>query len=912
MPQLVVKVLNPQDSTMIKNATSSAKGWFRISGLPMGSYIVTMSYIGYNTLYKNIYISPASPNINLGTITMMPSDVMLKEAVVIGKTPDVVAKEDTLEFNADSYKSQPNAVVEDMIKNMPGMQVDGSGKITANGKQVTKILIDGKEFFSDDPKVASKNLPAKLVEKVQVIDRKSDEARFSGVDDGEEETVINLTVKKDMKEGWFGQLQGGGGTDGRFESNIMANRFVNDSQFSILASGNNTNNMGAGDLGATMFSGSSRRALASAASGQSGINTSAFTGMNFNVGKSDKFRAGGDVKYSFSNLDVKERSDRQNFISADSTTYDTSLKDNLNKSHNIEMNFRLKWELNDLTRIEFFPSFGYNHSNMSNSSVSQSTGQNTLNNTLAADTITTGSLNSFSKGDGFNISGRLSFSRKFRSKEGRQLTISMNYGYNNSKEDGYSYNSTQYYKRNTLEEINLMDDNHNWGGSYGVRATYIEPINKHTSFSVAYNYRYNYTYADKLSYNIDGEGNIGDINNEYSNKFRNVFQRHRLSTTFNGTYTKMNYNVGVDFEPSKSQSRNLIDSNRDVEGNMQYNFSPFLRYVYKFDKTNNLRLDYRGRTQQPSISQLQPSQSISDPLRRSEGNPDLKAAYNNTFRLRYNSYNAEKQRALMAALDGGYVVNSIVNSTYYSQDGIQVTKPVNEDGVWNVNGLFLANAPFKDQRFSVNSFTNIGYRNQIGYLNSERNRSATFNVSEKLGFMFRSTFIDLGISGNGSFSRTKNSIQSASDQNVVDYGGTFNTTVYLPGSITVASDVNYTGTAGYAEGYNRQYWIWNAQATWQFLKNKQASLIVRAYDLLNQHNSITRSVTGTYIQDVETNSVGRYVMFSFAYKFNAFGGKDNRIQGGMPMPGGDGMRGGYGGYGGGGGYGGPPPGHGPF
>ncbi|MEG1643498.1 MAG: TonB-dependent receptor [Bacteroidales bacterium] len=883
MPMLIVKVLDSQDSTMIKSATTSAKGRFRISGLQIGSYIISLSYVGYKTLCKDIYVTASSPSINLGTINIKPNDIMLKEAVIIGKKPDVVAKEDTLEFNADSYKTHPNSVVEDIIKNMPGMQVDGSGKITANGKTVTKILVDGKEFFSDDPKVASKNLPAKMVEKVQVIDRKSDEARFSGVDDGEEETVINLTVKKNMKEGWFGQLQGGGGTDGRFEANLMANRFVNDSQFSIIASGNNTNNMGAGDLGATMFSGSSRRAPASASSGKSGINTSAIGGINFNVRKSDKFNAGGDIKYVFSNLNVNERSERQNFINSDSTTYDSSIKENLNKSHNIEMNFRLKWQPNDLTNIDFYPSFGYNHSNMNSSSISQSTGQNTLLSLLKTDTITGGSLNSYSNGNGFNFAGRLSVSRKFRSKEGRQITISLSYRYNDSKEDGYSYNFTQYHKKNTLEELNLRDNNHNWSGSYGIRATYIEPINRHTSWSVAYNYRYNYTYADKLSFNIDKGGNTGDMNISYSNRFRNTFQRHKLSTTFNGTYTKMNYNVGIDLEPSKSQSRNLIDSNRNVEGKMQYNFSPFLRYTYKLDKTNNLRIDYRGWTQQPSISQLQPSQSISDPLRRTEGNPDLKASYNNTFRMRYNSYNAERQRAMMAALNGSYVINSIVSSTYYTPDGIHITKPVNETGEWYVNGIFLANAPFKNNKFTVNSFTNAGYKNQIGYLNSERNRSATFNVSEKLGFMFRSTIIDLGISGNGSFSRTKNSIQVTSDQNIVDYGGTLNTTIYLPGSITLASDINYNGTAGYSEGYNRQYWIWNAQCTWQFLKNKQASIIVRAYDILNQHNSITRSVTGTYIQDIETNSVGRYVMFSFAYRFNSFGGKDEKIPGGMQM-----------------------------
>ena len=869
MPKLGVKILSTKDSSLVAGTTSSEKGYFKIASLPSGEYIVSLSYLGYKTQNKNVSLNQKNKHINLGTIEMLPSDIMLSEAVIMGKTPDIIAKEDTLEFNAASYKTQPNAVVEDMIKKMPGIEIDENGKITANGKEVKKILVDGQEFFSDDPKVASKNLPANMVEKLQVIDRKSDEARFSGVDDGEDETVINLTVKKGMKNGWFGNAQAGGATGARFEASLMANYFKDSNQLTILAGANNINNMGANDLGASMFSGSSRRGRGGWGPMQ-GENTSAVGGLNFNVGKSDKFRAGGDVKYAYTDMDLREHSERQNFLTKDSTTFDNSFKDNRNRGHNIEMNYRLLWNPNEFTQIEFRPNFKYSISRMENNSASRSFGINPLGEN---DTITTGSLNSHSDANGINAGGRLSISHKFKRKVGRQISFSLNYDYNNSKEDGYSYNKTKYYKSDIIEKTDLKDNNKSWGGSYGVRATYIEPINKHTTWSVSYNYRYNYTYADKLSYNINSDGSLGDLNVEYSNSFRNNFQRHRASTAFNGTYEKMNYNVGIDFEPSKSESLNLIDSKRNVKGKMQYNFSPFLRYNYAISKNDNLRIDYRGRTQQPSISQLQPSQTISDPLRRTEGNPDLKASYDNSFRIRYNSFKTEKQRSMMLMFNANYTLNSIINETTFNSEGIQITKPINENGVWNIWSMFLANMPFKNKKFSFNNFTSFGCNRQIGYSNSLRNVSMNYNISERLEFAYSSSFGDIRIGGNGGYQRTKNSIQSSQNQNTFDYGAKFATTLYIPGDITFTTDVNYTGKSGYTDGYDKEVWLWNAQISWSFLKRKQASLIVRAYDILNQNKNISRTVTGNYIQDVETNSIGRYVMFSFAYRFNTFSKK---------------------------------------
>ena len=486
MEAVVVKLLLQKDSSMVTGGVTGANGRFLLSKINAGNYKIVFSYLGYKTISKLVKFSVQDSSVSLGTFMMEPANIELKEAVVVGKVPDIVTKEDTVEYNAGSFKTQPNAVIEDLLKKLPGVEVDKDGKIKAQGKEVKKILLDGKEFFSDDPKVASKNLPANIIEKLQVIDRKSDEARFSGVDDGEDETIINLTVKKGMKKGWFGHVTGGAGTDKRYEFNGMLNRLVDETQISLLGGTNNTGNMGAGDMGASMFSGSSRRF---GGGGGKGTTTSTTTGANFNMGKTDQLRFGGDIRYGYSNNDVWQKSEQQNFLK-DSISYDNSEKTYNTKSHNINMNFRLHWEIDTLTVLEFMPTFGYNKSKMYNHSTSATLGGHSGEEESLRDSINSGEMLSSSDGHGYNFSGRLSLSRRFRSKQGRQMTFSFNFSSNRNEEDGMSYSRNLFYLNDSVSVVDQKDDNRNWGGSFGVRVTYVEPIFKNHFLTFAYNYNY--------------------------------------------------------------------------------------------------------------------------------------------------------------------------------------------------------------------------------------------------------------------------------------------------------------------------------------------------------------------------------------------------------------------------------------
>lgn len=862
---LSLKVMNPKDSVVVVSGKTDINGRYTVSVPSPGSYLVQFSYIGYATLFKEVTMTVARPKATLGEVRLKPDDRYLQEVVVMGKVPEVVTKGDTIEFNADSYKTPPNAVVEDLIKRLPGVEVDNDGKIKANGKEVTKVLVDGKEFFSGDTKVATKNLTADMIDKLQVIDSKSEMTKLTGIDDGEDEKVINLTIKKGMKQGWFGNVSAGYGTENRYETSGFANRFVGESQYSILGRSNNNNNMGASDLGGGMYS-RQRGGGMGFGGGSNGLNTSHMLGGNFNTGKGETFRVGGDVRFSAAKQDNEEKSERQNILQ-DSVSYNSSENKSITYSKDLALNFRMNWEIDSLTTLDFRPTFNFNKSNEDQSGSSA-----TLSGTM--DSVNSGKTYSISDAYGYNLSGRLIFTRKSSVKKGRQYSIGLDYSNNRSDDDGYNESENRFFQLGTTQIVKQDVNEKSWGSSYGFNLSYIEPIFTNRFLTFRYSYKYSSTNADKMAYDLTKENT--PLDSAYSNRFRNDFQTQQFSVGFRTVRDKYNYNIAFNVDPSRSKSINLIDSTRNVPARTVINYSPAIDFTYLFDKTTNLRLNYRGRTQQPSVSQLQPVTNISNPLIITTGNPDLAPSYSNNFNARFSSYNSEKQRSVMAMMMGNYVVNSIVNKTTYDREtGVQTTMPVNVNGVWNANAIVMLSAPFRNRRFTYSTETNLSYRNNVGFNNGVRNNSGTTVLSERLGLKYNCDWFDLGIRGNVSYQNTRNSVQQNSTRDIYNYGANANLSIYLPASFTVSTDLDYTGSSGYSNGYDKTQWIWNAQLAYQFLKQKQATLTLKVYDILQQRNTVRRTVTGNYIQDSEYNTISSYGMLTFTYKFNLFGKSGN-------------------------------------
>ncbi len=947
-----------KDSTYVKGTITDFNGVFNLEDVPSGRYYLKCSYIGYTSVVKRVTVGADGRDVNMGMIALPQDGVVLKETVVMGVKSAVVVKEDTIEYNADTYKTQANAVVEDLLKRMPGVEVGSDGKITANGKEVKKILIDGKEFFSDDPTMASKNIPADMVNKLQIIDRKSDLARLTGVDDGDDETVINLTVKKGMNNGWFGTATAGYGTDKRYVANVIANYFNNGNQFTFTGGANNTNNVGFTDGGASRF----RRF-----GGDRGVTTSQMLGVNFNVGskEDEHFRIGGDLTYSHTSRDTRTSTSRQN-IFTDSTSYRDALSVALDRTHNIRGNFRLKWEVDSFNTIEFRPNFQFNFSHSESSDTSM---------TRAGDQWRTPVNRSLSyydnHGKSYEFGGRLIYNHKFRSHPGRSYSVFLNYNYSNIDEDGNTFTRNNYYLVDTEETIDQVYDNLRKTNRINGRLSWTEPlgdVKKAQFLTFAYSANYSVTRANKSVYDITRQGylsyappvtrndimmdvvlnptlramikdkygdyalldgallsdiidiELGDeversFNERLSNNFKNQFFNQEFQLGFQKVTKAYNLNVGFSVNSAMSKSTDLINSARNIPSRWAWSYAPFARFRYKFSKTRNLAFDYRLRSSQPSIAQLQPVADESNPLNIVIGNPDLKPTFTHRINLRFSDFNQDSQRSIMAMLGFNMQQNSIISTiTNDPTTGGQTTTYANINGVWDAMAMNMLSFPFSASKawyFTSNIFARMSQTK--GYTDGNYNRSIGLNLNVAPGIAYRTGVFDLELRPRYGYQLTHNTMQNSSDRNVHTWGAMFNGTYSAPFGLVISTDLNYSHSSGYSSGYNTNQWIWNGSIAYQFLRNKQASIQVSVYDILGQQKNVMRTQTASYIQDAIYNSLGRYGMLTFTYRFTTFAkgqepkskNDDFRGPGGPPPGGGGGRPGGR--PGGGGGFGGGRP-----
>ncbi len=870
MEATVRLLMATKDSTMVKGTTTDMNGVFNIKGVKPGKYLLRFSYLGYNDLIKHVTVGEDGRDVNMGVVTMDPNTILLKETVVMGVKSPIVVKEDTIEFNADTYKTQANAVVEDLLKRLPGVEIGSDGKITANGKEVKKILIDGKEFFSDDPTVASKNIPADMINKLQVIDRKSDLARLTGVDDGDDETVINLTVKKGMNNGWFGTVNAGYGTDDRYAGNVMINHFRDGNQFTILGGGNNTNNLGFGDGASGRFQ---------RWGGDRGVTTSQYAGLNFNIGskEDDHFRVGGDIMYSHSDRDTRTSTARQNLLTDSVSYYDanTAARD---KSHNLRGDFRIKWEIDTCNTLDIRPnfSFNFNKSERNDSSLTRA-------GDAALTRVNRSLSNFFNDGKSFEWGTRLIYNHKVASHPGRSQSLMLNYSYSNVREDADTYTDNTYYLLTDQDQfIDQTANNRRKTHSITGRLSWTEPIGdiKNARF-LEFSYRGNFrsTTSDKMVYDNTREGvwpsgtvTEQEWNESLSNSFRNKFFNQEFSLGFRQVRKAYNLNVGISVNSAMSKSKDLINSARDIKERWAWSVAPYARFRYKFTETRNLNFFYRMRAQQPSISQLQPVADVSNPLNVITGNPELKPTFNHNINLRFGDFAQGAQRSIMAMMNVDFAQNSIVSTVSTDElTGARFTSYTNVGGVWSAMAMNMLSFPFGSQKtwyFTSHLFARYGVTKSV--TNGVENRSNTLRLNYSPGLAFRNSVFDIELRPTYGFQNTTTSALKSNTRNINTWGGMFNGTYSAPFGLVISTDLRYSTTSGYSAGYNSNQWIWNGSVAYQFLRDKQAAVTLSVYDILGQRKNIYRNVTGDYIEDVFYNSLGRYGMVTFTYRFNTF------------------------------------------
>lgn len=888
VPQANIRILQQSDSTFVTGKASDLDGRFSIP-VGNGSYIVQISFIGYNDIFENITITPSNPIVRMGNLSLSPDNILLSETVVTAKAPEISVKGDTLEYNADSYKVTESAVVEDLLKKMPGVEVDSEGNITVNGRSITKILVDGEEFFSNDPKVASKNLPAGMVDKLQVLERRSEMAQMTGFDDGDEENVINLTIRPGMKEGLFGNAFAGYGSQERYEANAMVNYMKDKDQYTFLGGINNTNNAGFSDLGSAMFGSMGGRGRRGRGFGsQDGISTSGNIGGNFSKQFAENFKLGGNVRYGYTDTHVESDVFSQNILSG-GNTLESEMNSSNNNSQNFHIDLRMEWDPDTLTKIIFRPQasiYDNSRSEIGNYyTIREETG----------DSINEGNSDYYSEGNGKDLEARLDISRTL-GKQGRILSAQLRGQMGNSENNGSSISTTRYFgsEEHRGEDIDQRFTNTNLNSSWRGYLSYVEPIGRDNFIQLAYQYRQNLSDSDRDTRTeaVPGSGNYTELDRDYSRRLENNFTSQELELNFQSIREKFDYMLGFSMQPSSSRSKTFIGE--DLEGVVEQdvvNFAPMGQFNYRWSRTQNLRVRYYGNTNQPSVSQLSPVVDISDPLNINFGNPGLNPSFEHSLRIRYRFSNPEKASSMNAFVNAGYMTNDVVplTATDYAT-GRKITTYENISGNWNANGRFMFNVPLRNIKFSLFSMSFASYNHSNGFtgtytleddeiinpdninIEREKNLSKRASLSEVLGLNYRSDVLDFSIRGNVNYNNVTNSLEGQRDQEFFNYGGNASTTLYLPYDFALESDINYSTNSGYADGFEQNEWLWNASLQKTLFKQKNGTIRLKIYDILQQRSNITRSVTSNYIRDTTTNTLTSYFMVHFVYRFNIFKG----------------------------------------
>ncbi len=930
-----VSLLSARDSSLVTFGITDGDGKFVFSKVAEGQYRVLVTYVGYRGRARRVSVTKNDPVADVGTIDLVAQSQTLTEVSVQGEKAPIAVKGDTLEFNADSFKTRPNSQVEDLLKKLPGVEVDRDGAIKAQGQAVTKVLVDGKPFFGNDPKMATRNLPADIIDKVQLFDQASEQSQFSGVDDGDREKTINITTKKDKRKGTFGQQSISAGPkpndDARYSGRLSLSHFNNGRQISVLGMANNINQQGfsAQDLGlGSNFGGAGQgqgggggrgnnvvrggpgggNGNGSGQVGSNAITQSWAGGINYRDGWGKKIDVVSSYNASNTNTLTDQSSRRTNVLptgtapgTAPSRTdpsfvrNQTNGSDNTNTNHRI--NLRLDYRLDSLTTIRVIPSLSWLNSGYNNYSESRTTNAEGV---LANSSVT----NYNSTGSGFTGNNSLLLFRKFR-KQGRTFSVNWNVAMNNHDNTGFN-NSVNQFTRSNLplsttmssgtgtvgqadttglfaQTINQRNDQLTRSLTNSVNVSYTEPLSLRQTLEFHYTLSNNHNTSNRFVNNFNSITNQYDIPNlTLTNRFVNDYMTNRGGLTWQTRRLKYTYALGLDAQQASLNSDNLNSDNQSTKIDLNRTFTnllPNALFTYNFAKGRRLRVNYRTRTNAPSVNQLQPVRNNTNPLNIQNGNPELQPEFSHNFSVNYNRFNAATFRNLFFFVNASRTDNKIVNSTAFTQAGAQITKPVNTDGYYTVNGSFVWGQPIKfgTQKTNLNLTTNVTHNQGMSFINEQENKSKNWLIGQGIGLSSNFTEkLDVNLSGNINWQSAKYSLQPQQNR---DAGPTtfLNQTVtldmfyQLPLRFTFSTNVYYNHYGGNSASYNQSFTLWNATLARQLFKQNQGEIRFQAFDLLNQNQSIVRNVTDTYTEEVQSRVLNRYFMVSFVYNLRRFG-----------------------------------------
>jgi len=891
---LVVKS-NPADTIY---TFTNEKGQFRFENVPSSNFSIIIRHLGYWPIAKFVAVNKVEKTIDVGSFVMAQDAKLLSEVTV--EAPAIVVKEDTIEYNASSFKTKEGAVVEDLIKKMPGIQVDKDGNVTAQGKAVSRVKVNGKDFFGGDVKTATKELPANIVDKIQIIDDYGDQATVSGIKDGDPDKVMNIQIKKDKNKGFFGRVTAGYGTQDRYQASFNGNYFNNDMQISVLGNSNNTNTSlfnfsGGGNRGATSIMRSGMTVMsnmggmgamnsfgASAFNGgnNNGISTTNSYGFNYRDQWSKRISVYGSYSYNHKNTSQLQTSSSQNFFDTSSFINNQDIN-NITTGNSHRFTFNIEYQVDSFNYLKISPSINYSGSNANN--------YNAFDYKKFDSTKTTdGSNRNVNNSTAPNLAITLLYNHKFR-KRGRNFSASISLGTSNNNSDQDVTNLSYQYippfagPRNIFQYIDQENNNH----QYGIRFTYSEPLNKYQSIDLTYSHNLNYSRNNRQTYNVDSASQAKTLNSILSNDYENDFYNNRIGLSLRTTKKKYNYTIGISIQPVNLQG-NSITKDSAYTTIRRANIFPIARFAYKFNRTKTLNFSYNGNATQPSFSQLQPVPDQSNQQNITLGNPNLKPSMNHNMNLSFNNFNFISGKVLFTNVSFSTIKNQIVYNNINQGAGRQLSIPENVNGYYNLLGFYVYSKPYKNRKYVISLRGTANYNHNINLIDSIRNIGQNWVLSQ--GFNFEYNYKEIlelaaGVtySLNDVHYKNKTGTALTTLQNSSSNAWTFssNMNLNITKSLVLKYDIDYTINTGLASNVSKNQVIMNCSIEQQLFKKKNGILKIEAFDLFKQNSNISRTVTANQIIDSRTNRLTRYFIATFTYRIQRFAGKSTTPGSGM-------------------------------
>lgn len=908
MQGATLRVLSVRDSTLKGGAVTDTLGRYHVGGLTEGGYVAHYSMLGYKTGSISFNILPGRSHISAPDVMMQASDRTIGEALVVGSLPPVTVIEDTVAYNADAYKVSEGAMVEDLVEQIPGAEVTDDGKIKINGKEYSKILVNGKEFFGDDPQAALKNLPAKLVKRIKTYDRKSDAARLSGIDDGEEQNVIDLEMKPGAFKGLTGQASGAAGSHDRYSTSLNVNRFRKNSHVSLMAGMNNVNNPAFSEKGngAMNYSRASRPGLTAAKS----------IGLTVANEKKDKYKINGNVRYGYTHTDQHTWRHAETEYNDSNFRYSDNENHSIRRRHELNTNFLLEWKPDTLTTLQLRPSFNY--SSTDNGSDGHTEAQRWDGRT---DTVAINSQSSKNKNGADATSGNVNFNAFRRlSRKGRNISVNASLSYNDGKSESFTRNNLIYFlqsRRNRNYNRYQDGDSHRFNYSAGM--AYNEPLFKHAFLQLRYNYshvhsrsnRYgrqkNYSAADSLA---DTEAPIAwnkiPIDTALSSCTENTYLSHTFNLNMRHVYNKLNLSYGIKLNPRHNEV-NYVFGPKMSKGLIKQNlfsWAPNLHFKYRFTKRTNFDAKYNGQSSEPNIDNLQEVIDKTNPQYVRYGNPSLKPSFTNNFRASFNHYGEKTHRSLVTNLSYSNTSNNTATMVLSENaTGMRVSKLMNMNGYWstaaNVNFNmpvdsaehfnlstassmnYAENTNFNSTPLTQSDLRNAGVTHDFSNLDPEdidrlqplalKNHTQSLRLRQNLTLTYRLKKLMVRIGGGVAYYKLDNSIRKANSRETFDYNAYLTLQTDLPFDSQLSSRFNFTSRHGYTANFKKNIGVWNLQFSKRCLKKNAGLITLQFYDLLHQRTNITRSISNLTISDTRSQMLRNYFILGFQYRINTMG-----------------------------------------